>query len=266
MSKSDQHKTRTPDAGHPNPAHTKPVPLDLTHLDAILFDVDETLFDRRRAQGLVLEQMRQQLPDLLGSCTIHVLAAAWAASDRATENHVFSAVNSLRAARDERSRILLQELGRAAGETETAAVTDAYLELYAVVEAPIEGAVPVVEACRSRYRVGVVSNAYPDVQYSKLETLGLGQAFACVVLSEEFGIRKPDPAIFLEGCRRLSVDPARCLYVGDSYANDVVGAAAAGLPCCWLNADRSAPSGPERATIEIERLLQLPSLLGLLEA
>ncbi len=239
-------------------------PLDPDSLDAILFDVDETLFDRRRAQGLVLEQMRQQLPDLLGSCDADELATAWAASDQATENHVFSAGNSLRAARDARSRILLQELGMAAGTTETAAVTDAYLTLYAVVEAPVEGARAVVESCQSCYRIGVVSNAYPDVQYSKLETLGLRQAFACILLAEEFGARKPDPAIFLEGCRQLDVSPSRCLYVGDSYSNDVVGAVAAGLPVCWLNADRQDPTGPESATVEIERLLQLPARLGLL--
>lgn len=237
--------------------------LDPNAIDAILFDVDETLFDRRHAQGLVLEQMRQRLPDLLGPFSSDEVKRAWDASDRATENHVFSAGNSIRSARDERSRILLEELHVEADAVQIRAVTDAYLSLYAVVDAPIDGAHRVVASCGAAFRIGVVSNAYPDVQYRKLETLGLRQAFACVVLSEEFGARKPDAAIFLEGCRQLDVAPARCLYVGDSYNHDVVGAARAGLPCCWLNTGVATATGQARATVEIQRLPQVLPLLGL---
>ncbi len=233
--------------------------------DAILFDVDETLFDRRRAQQLVLGRMQQRLPDLLGHVSAVDLAAAWAASDRATEDHVFSD-GDIRHARDARSNIFLEQLGQESSELATTAVTDAYLELYAVVEAPMEGAHHVVETCGQHYRIGVVSNAYPDVQYLKLETLGLRDAFACIVLSEEFGKRKPDPAIFLEGCRLLQVEPSRCLYVGDSYANDVVGAAAAGLPCCWLNPSATPPAAAATAAVEVEDLDGLLSWLRISEA
>jgi putative hydrolase of the HAD superfamily len=235
---------------------------DTAHIDAILFDVDETLFDRRRAQQIVLTRMRQRLPDLLGHASADKIAEAWAASDRATEDHVFSD-GDIRGARDTRSKIFLQELGQTPQEETTAQVTDAYLELYAVVDAPIDGAHRAVEACMQAFRIGVVSNAYPDVQYRKLETLGLRQAFACVVLSEEFGKRKPDPAIFIEGCRLLQVEPSRCLYVGDSYANDVVGAAAAGLPCCWLNAHGTTPQGTATPTLEVKHLDELLAWLGL---
>jgi len=154
-------------------------------------------------------------------------------------------------------------LGRPADAESTGAITDAYLDLYAVVEAPIEGAHHVVERCGEAFCIGVLSNAYPDVQYRKLETLGLHDAFACILLSEEFGARKPDPSIFLEGCRQLQVEPARCLYVGDSYRNDVVGAAAAGMPCCWFNAISDPVTGSAKATIEIDRLSDLLLWLGL---
>jgi putative hydrolase of the HAD superfamily len=232
-------------------------------VDAILFDVDETLFDRRRAQKIVLTQMQQRLPYLLGHASTDKIAEAWAASDRATENHIFND-GDIRRARDARSKIFLQELGQVPQDETTALVTDAYLELYAVVDAPIDGAHRAVEACRQAFRIGVVSNAYPDVQYRKLETLGLRQAFSCVVLSEEFGKRKPDPTIFIEGCRLLQVEPTRCLYVGDSYANDVVGAAAAGLPCCWLNPTGAAAQGTATATFEVKHLDGLLAWFGLI--
>ena len=254
--------SRHPSLITPTPSVSSGAQTPGVDIDGILFDVDETLFDRRRAQRLVLAQMQQRLPTLLGHVSSEDLSRAWTASDKATEDHVFHA-GDLRAARDTRSRILLEELGRPADAESTGAITDAYLDLYAVVEAPIEGARHVVERCGEAFCIGVLSNAYPDVQYRKLETLGLHDAFACILLSEEFGARKPDPSIFLEGCRQLQVEPARCLYVGDSYRNDVVGAAAAGMPCCWFNAISDPVTGSAKATIEIDRLSDLLLWLGL---
>ncbi len=76
---------------------------------------------------------------------------------------------------------------------------------------PVPGAVSVVKELSGRFRLGVISNGSPDVQYRKLEAIGLGGIFACVLLSEEIGIRKPDPRIFhiaanaLRGSSRMNV-------------------------------------------------------------
>jgi HAD superfamily hydrolase (TIGR01509 family) len=48
--------------------------------------------------------------------------------------------------------------------------------------------------------------------------------FSCVV-----GARKPDPAIYLEACRLLQVQPQECLYVGDGGSRELSGAAAVGM-------------------------------------
>ena len=47
--------------------------------------------------------------------------------------------------------------------------------------------------------------------------------------SEVVGMEKPDRAIFLEACRRLGLPPEACLYVGDLYPVDYLGARSAGL-------------------------------------
>ena len=36
-----------------------------------------------------------------------------------------------------------------------------------------------------------------------------------MIFSCEIGLLKPDPEIYLDMARRLAVDPAACLYVGD---------------------------------------------------
>ena len=107
-----------------------------------------------------------------------------------------------------------------------------------------------------------VSNGLADVQYRKLETMGLYDLFSCIVLSEVIGIRKPDPAIFQKAASLIHVKPAECLYVGDSYVNDVIGAKNAGMQACWLNPESIKPQDETiKADFIISKLEELPALL-----
>ena len=56
----------------------------------------------------------------------------------------------------------------------------------------------------------------------------LGQHLELVVSADEVGRGKPDPAIFLEAARRLSLPPERCIVVEDAPAG-VEGARRAGM-------------------------------------
>jgi putative hydrolase of the HAD superfamily len=78
------------------------------------------------------------------------------------------------------------------------------------------------------YRIGVVSNADGRVE-ALLAQVGLTPYVEFVIDSHTVGVAKPDPRIFAMGAERLGLAPERCLYVGDLYAVDVLGARAAGL-------------------------------------
>ena len=78
------------------------------------------------------------------------------------------------------------------------------------------------------YRLAVISNADGRIQ-SLLERVGLLGHFEFVIDSELVGVEKPDAAIFREGCRRLDLPPGECVYVGDLYPVDYLGAREAGL-------------------------------------
>ena len=49
-----------------------------------------------------------------------------------------------------------------------------------------------------------------------------------MVLSSKVGIRKPNPEIYWEAARRIGVEPANGVYVGDNPVRDVEGTRAAG--------------------------------------
>lgn len=100
-----------------------------------------------------------------------------------------------------------------------------------------------LETLRGRgLKVGLVSNAFdpPALLHRDLEQLGVAERLDVAVFSSEVGRRKPDPLIFERALETLGVAPERTLFVGDTLATDVAGAAALGMHTCqavWFRAD-----------------------------
>jgi HAD superfamily hydrolase (TIGR01549 family) len=86
------------------------------------------------------------------------------------------------------------------------------------------------EILRRGYVLGIISNLIGTREIPEwLEAENFTPYFKVVVLSSVLGIRKPDPAIYLEAVRRAGVEPGKCAYVGDNLKRDVTGARAAGF-------------------------------------
>jgi len=108
-----------------------------------------------------------------------------------------------------------------------------------------------LETLRARgLKLGLVSNALdpPHLLHRDLEQMGVAQRLDVAVFSSEVGWRKPHPAIFERALEALGVDPAATLFVGDTLATDVAGAAALGMHTClalWFRADEDEGGAPE---------------------
>lgn len=86
------------------------------------------------------------------------------------------------------------------------------------------------ELFKRGYTLGIISNLIGTKEIPEwLLTDNLDPYFKSVLLSSEFGKRKPDPSIYLEAAHRAEVDPAHCVYVGDNLDRDVTGTRAAGF-------------------------------------
>jgi HAD superfamily hydrolase (TIGR01509 family) len=84
-------------------------------------------------------------------------------------------------------------------------------------------------------RIGVVTNGPADVQRAKVELLGIERLADFVLISGEFGVWKPDPAIFHEALRLGGASVAEAVFIGDSAEHDIAGAQAVGLRTIWIN-------------------------------
>lgn len=209
-----------------------------TKLKAVIFDLDDTLFDRMKAQREILCLMVREHPEIFAGIDEEAAADAFLESDRVTFEE-FNTGNPVETSRFKRSRTFLNMLGLR--EDFADKITHMYVNAYPRINVPVEGAVRVVTELSASFSLGIVSNGFPDVQYRKLKTLSIKNFFGCIVLSGELGIKKPDPRIFWEAASLLCVEPEQCLYVGDAYEADVLGARNARMKVCWFNPRKLRP-------------------------
>jgi len=79
-------------------------------------------------------------------------------------------------------------------------------------------------------KIGLISNVNSRAQVpTNLAEYRLERYFDPVVLSSEYGRRKPDPAIFHHAARLAMVPTSHCVFVGDRIVRDVLGARRAGF-------------------------------------
>lgn len=85
----------------------------------------------------------------------------------------------------------------------------------------------------------VVSNGAVRQQDAIIRRTGLDRYVADWVISEEAGVSKPNPRIFVLAAQRVRMQLRGSWVVGDSPEADIGGAAAVGLPSVWLHRGRS---------------------------
>ncbi|CAF0751124.1 unnamed protein product [Didymodactylos carnosus] len=92
-----------------------------------------------------------------------------------------------------------------------------------------------IEKNRTQLKIGLATNAPREVADFELNILKLDQHtfFDAIIVAEEFGSGKPDPAIYLEVCKRLQLKPESCLVFEDSPSG-VTSASQAQTKCIGL--------------------------------
>jgi len=227
---------------------------------AVLFDLDDTLFDRNKAQREILHRIIHEFREMFTGIDKEAITHAFFESDRLSTEE-FNAGDSIDVVRIERSRKFLNILGLS--ENFAGKITEIYIKSYPAINVPVKNAKVVIRNLAKKFQLAVISNGSRDVQHQKLETLGIKDLFRCIVLSEEVGIRKPKPGIFWKATTLLDREPEECLYVGDSYNTDIVGAKKAGMQTCWFNPKCASLSQNDvKPDFEIHTLYEI---LGILE-
>ncbi len=89
---------------------------------------------------------------------------------------------------------------------------------------------------KKNYRVALLSNFdHAPTVYRILDVFGIKDYFDTVVISVEFGWRKPKPCVFNKVLSFLDVTAEEAIFVGDSFEADVIGAKSVGMSAIWVN-------------------------------
>lgn len=240
-------------------------------VDGVLFDVDDTLVDTRGAFVHALAAVADAYLPAAAAGRVEEMLAAWRADTGGHYRAYTRGEMGFVEQRWHRANQLHEMFGGPElSEADFAAWDEVFEGGFIAAWRPHADASPLVDALLAAgIPVGALSNAGVAYQEDKLARTGFGGRVPMLVGVDTLGVGKPDPAVFLEGARRLGTDPARTAYVGDELDIDAAAAAAAGLVGIWL--DR--PGGRRVDVLEhevaaagvpvITTLAELPALLGL---
>ncbi len=110
---------------------------------------------------------------------------------------------------------------------------------------------------------GIITNGSTIPQGRKIKQLELESFTDCVFISESFGVKKPDSRIFHAAANCLKTAPGSILFVGDHAENDIVGAKQAGMQAAWLSRGNIWNSSAHKPDFVLSHLTEVTDLLGI---
>jgi putative hydrolase of the HAD superfamily len=209
---------------------------------AILFDLDDTLFDHwystnealQALQGVYprfrvwpLGEFRQRHSLLLEQYHLDVLAGRLTVDE----------------ARLKRFTRLVAEAGGECTPELAGEIAADYRRAYVGTWRTVPGALELLEALHPQAPIGIISNNVVGEQLEKIRMCGLERYLDTVVISEEAGVAKPAARIFEIALARIGCAADEAVMVGDAWATDIAGARAAGIRAVWFN--RFGAAAPE---------------------
>jgi putative hydrolase of the HAD superfamily len=212
---------------------------------AVLFDLDDTLFDHRASARAALAAVHRMFA---ASTEFAVFERHHAHYLEEMHLEVLAGRVSLDDGRRERFRRVFAALGLRLDPADVHRAAAANRDGYAASREAVEGAIDLLAMLRHRAAIGIVTNNLLDEQRNKLSVCGLAPYVDALVASEDVGVSKPNPEIFRLALRRLGVEAHDAVMVGDSWQNDIAGAVAAGVRAVWFNRD-GIPSPPVPANV-----------------
>lgn len=237
----------------------------LENVKAVIFDLDDTLYDFHSANNMAEKRMCERAKALLGVDAEAFRQVYWESFDdilagygRDHEHEVGNGHS--RTLRLQRCMEKLQK-----------PLFPAVLELYDVYWGTVlDNLVPepniqkTLEELRNKgYHIGCGTNMTAHIQYEKISRLGLGGYFEFMVCSEETVEDKPSPVFFRRVVQKAAavcagpVSAGNCLFIGDGLVNDYRGPLEAGLQAVWYNRRGQRGQGDEQSIRDMIELCEM---------
>ena len=227
--------------------------MSAPRLKAALFDLDDTLVDRRSAYEYAYRRFYEEQPGINQNTS---WAEAWDFFWSLSPNN----------ATDPRAAIVAIMHRWPGVKSDPETHRRYYFEKIVEGMAPLPGVKGFLAALnKARTPWGVVTNG-DSYQSRKVEKVGLTEVIPFVLASKIFGAEKPDAVIYHEAVRLLGLNGipySQILFVGDNPYTDIKGAHGVGMKTAWMHMGRTYDFDAPRPDFVIESVTELGPLLGL---
>lgn len=202
---------------------------------AVLFDVDDTLYDQTVPFMEAYAEFFGPDPDIPAEVIYPVT--------RKYSDQMFSRAMSGDMSMDEmyiyRVRKAFEEFGipisdeKALDFQRLYARRQDYIRMSPLME-------DILAYCYGRARLGIITNGPADRQWDKVKSLQAERwiPHENIFVSADVGAEKPDRKIFDHAKQAMNLDDREIWFIGDAYPLDIAGAVNAGWNAVWMNRRR----------------------------
>jgi putative hydrolase of the HAD superfamily len=114
-------------------------------------------------------------------------------------------------------------------------LADAYIEELPLDNHLFDGALHILDYLTEKYQLHIITNGFEEVQYKKLKNSGIFHYFSTITTSEEVGLKKPNPIVFMKALEKARTSPNYSVMIGDSFEADILGAKNIGMETIFFN-------------------------------
>jgi len=98
----------------------------------------------------------------------------------------------------------------------------------------------VLDELRTSRRLALISDAQPCFALPEIHAVGLDNYFDPVIISANFGYRKPDRRLTDKTLEIMKLTPAEVIYVGNDMFRDIYGASRLGIKTIYVDSNQGA--------------------------
>jgi FMN hydrolase / 5-amino-6-(5-phospho-D-ribitylamino)uracil phosphatase len=220
-------------------------------ISAISFDGDGTLWDFEHVMRHSLQCVLEELTQIDFETTSKISIEKMISIRNGVAEELKGKVTNLETVRLEAFRRTLQYIGKP-NDALALHLNETYLKHRFEDIKLYDDVIATMDVLKKKFKLGLLSNgnSYP-------ERCGLEGFFKFVVFSQDYGVEKPDPAIFSIALEKAECSKHQLLHVGDSLINDVQGATNAGITAVWLNRSSAINHTGTSLDYEISSLTEL---------
>jgi putative hydrolase of the HAD superfamily len=139
-------------------------------------------------------------------------------------------------------------------------LSSAYLEILPTQTTLTPYAKEILEHCKDKYTLHLITNGFETTQWLKLQYSGIASYFTHVVTSEKSNSLKPHPEIFSYALQASGASACdECIMIGDALEVDIAGASNAGWDQVYYNPKKVTHN--QKPTYEVHNLSDLLAIL-----